>query len=89
MDDLGNVTCPPGENWMCLECGLVRCSRYVNGHCMDHWEKTVKDGDDEGHCIAASFADLSVWCYKCESYIIHDSLDVVIKKLQELKFPDE
>ncbi len=32
--------CPDGENWICLECGAVRCSRYINGHAKDHWENT-------------------------------------------------
>lgn len=35
--------CPPGENWICLECGVTRCSRYVNGHALAHWENTRKE----------------------------------------------
>lgn len=89
VDDLGNVTCPPGENWKCLECNLTRCSRYVNGHALDHWEKTKEEcKDGEGHCIAISLADLSVWCYICQSYVVHDMLDPCVKKLQKLKFSD-
>ena len=28
------VGCPKGENWLSLSDGVVRCSRYVNGHAM-------------------------------------------------------
>mmetsp|Transcript_7488 Transcript_7488/g.20233 ORF Transcript_7488/g.20233 Transcript_7488/m.20233 type:complete len:274 (-) Transcript_7488:236-1057(-) len=37
-DEGGN--CPAGENWLCLHCGVTRCSRYVNGHGVDHWKST-------------------------------------------------
>jgi hypothetical protein len=37
-------TCPPGENWLCLHCGVVRCSRYVNAHGLEHWRATRRDG---------------------------------------------
>ncbi len=50
------------ENWLCLECYQIGCSRYVNCHQEAHFKET-------GHCIAVSFSDLSVWCYQCESYI--------------------
>ena len=32
--------CSSKENWLCLECGVLRCSRYVNGHGLKHWEMT-------------------------------------------------
>lgn len=111
VDDLGNVTCPPGENWICLDCGVVRCSRYVNGHALEHYKYTSStvactpcdlekktssnnmkgeaEISTEGHCLAVSLADLSVWCYECESYVIHDTLDPIVKKLQDLKFGSE
>lgn len=53
-----------GENWICLQCFQVFCSRYVNGHMVQH-------GEASGHKIALSFADLSVWCYGCDDYIDH------------------
>mmetsp|Transcript_42775 Transcript_42775/g.62428 ORF Transcript_42775/g.62428 Transcript_42775/m.62428 type:complete len:684 (-) Transcript_42775:436-2487(-) len=33
-------TCPSRENWICLDCNVSRCSRYVNGHALAHWEDT-------------------------------------------------
>eukprot|EP01083_Nonionella_stella_P082427 227497_1 len=71
--------CPNGENWLCLHCGVVRCSRYVNEHCKDHAEES-------GHCIAVSLEDLSVWCYQCSAYLTHPSLDDTLKTLESLKF---
>eukprot|EP00978_Attheya_sp_CCMP212_P003189 scaffold6581_cov57-Attheya_sp.AAC.17 len=39
-------SCPSGENWVCLECNAIRCSRYVNGHAVSHWEDTKADAVD-------------------------------------------
>jgi len=39
--DDGTSSCPSTvENWLCLECGAIRCSRYVNGHGIAHWKET-------------------------------------------------
>ncbi|XP_069142709.1 uncharacterized protein [Argopecten irradians] len=56
--DCGNV----GENWICLICYKVYCSRYVNEHMVIH-------GATEQHLVTLSFSDLSVWCYGCDNYI--------------------
>lgn len=50
------------ENWMCLHCDRICCGRYVNQHMAAHHSATK-------HALALSFADLSVWCYECESYV--------------------
>lgn len=50
------------ENWICLFCYKVLCGRYVNQHMVTH-------GQESGHPVVLSFADLSVWCYACESYV--------------------
>jgi len=36
-------TCPNGENWLCLTCGALLCSRYANGHAKLHWEDTKSE----------------------------------------------
>ncbi|KAJ3066561.1 NAD-dependent protein deacetylase sirtuin-2 [Podochytrium sp. JEL0797] len=51
------------ENWMCLDCQFVGCSRYIESHLLDHHSTTK-------HPIAISFADISVFCYLCEEYIL-------------------
>jgi hypothetical protein len=89
--------CPGVENWLCLECGVIRCSRYEHGHGQAHWEATRngnngnssnnKSNDDDGHCIAVSLADLSVWCHVCSAYLKHERLTPILKTLEDLKFP--
>lgn len=82
-DNNATTSCPLGENWLCLMCRKVFCSRYVNGHCVDHWKES-------GHCIAASFADLSVWCHECQSYIKDTkTLQPIMSKLEEIKFGND
>ena len=83
-----HLTCPKGENWWCLTCHGIFCSRYVNGHGLEHWKDTKNERRDDkqmeteasgikaeqppGHCIAVSLADLSVWCHECGAYLLHD-----------------
>lgn len=55
------------ENWICLTCLGVFCSRYVRGHMAEHFDATV-------HPMTLSFSDLSVWCYVCDSYVDNDLL---------------
>lgn len=80
LNEARNITSSPCrcgenfENWICLVCSAVECSRYKNGHMKDHNEETK-------HAIALSMADFSVWCYDCNDYIdspevksLHDTL---------------
>ncbi|XP_031393930.1 uncharacterized protein LOC116205453 isoform X5 [Punica granatum] len=52
----------PGENWLCLFCKEVLCSRYVNKHMLQHFQQS-------DHSLALGFRDLSVWCYACNAYL--------------------
>ena len=47
-------SCPGGENWLCLECGAVLCSRYGNGHAKLHQEG-AGGGTAAGHCHGVRF----------------------------------
>jgi len=40
LGDQSLSSCPKGENWLCLTCSRVFCSRYVNGHGLQHWKDT-------------------------------------------------
>jgi Zn-finger in ubiquitin-hydrolases and other protein len=93
------VTCAAAENWLCLECGVVRCSRYCNGHALAHWEETKEQQQQDdntssssGHCVAVSLSDLSVWCHVCNAYLststgpTGQTLQPLIKQLENLKF---
>ena len=44
-------------------CGQVYCGRYINEHMVQHCE------DPSGHRVVLSLADLSVWCFACDSYV--------------------
>lgn len=55
------------ENWQCLHCKAVYCSRYIQGHMKRHVEH------HEGHCVCISYRDLSIWCFQCDSYITHEA----------------
>lgn len=68
------------ENWLCYHCGIVRCSRYINGHNLQHYH-------DTGHCIVISLQDLSVWCHECQSYLYHPTLKPLLHYLHSMKFP--
>ncbi|KAK1324069.1 hypothetical protein QJS10_CPA02g00307 [Acorus calamus] len=52
----------PAENWLCLSCKDVLCSRFINKHMLKHYQESR-------HCIALSYSDLSVWCFSCDSYL--------------------
>lgn len=71
------------ENWICLTCFGVRCSRYMPG------KHQAKHFDESGHAIGVSFSDGSVWCYICDSYITHPTLREFLKTLGEVKFGKE
>ncbi|KAH9695217.1 Histone deacetylase-like protein [Citrus sinensis] len=52
----------PSENWLCLCCKEVLCSRFVNKHMLQHYLET-------NHSVALSYSDLSVWCFTCDAYL--------------------
>jgi hypothetical protein len=91
----GSSSCPLGENWLCLHCGEVHCSRYINGHGLQHWEDSKEEeveppnNNGHGHCVAVSLADLSVWCHACGAYLKSERLLPHLQRLQHLKFPND
>ncbi|KAL8195254.1 hypothetical protein R6Q57_025657 [Mikania cordata] len=52
----------PAENWLCLSCKDVLCSRFINKHMLEHYQQ-------HNHSLALSYSDLSVWCFSCNSYL--------------------
>ncbi|GAB4853443.1 hypothetical protein Ancab_017633 [Ancistrocladus abbreviatus] len=72
----------PAENWLCLFCKEVLCSRFVNKHMLEHYQST-------GHCLALSYSDLSVWCFMCDAYLVAqviEQLRLVYETAYILKF---
>ncbi|CAL9702786.1 unnamed protein product [Knipowitschia caucasica] len=70
------------ENWVCLTCYKVLCGRYVNKHMVIH-------GVTEEHPVVLSYADLSVWCYICESYVHNQILYEAKNSAHWSKFGEE
>ncbi|XP_078435427.1 histone deacetylase-like protein isoform X2 [Wolffia australiana] len=45
----------PSENWLCLGCKDVLCSRFINKHMLNHHKET-------GHSLALSYSPLDeIW----------------------------
>lgn len=84
--DEDGYSCPSAsENWICLECGVIRCGRYANAHATAHFEAS-------GHCTVTSLADLSVWCYQCHAYVVNRenmTLRALLEELETRKFQNE
>ncbi|XP_041980648.1 ubiquitin carboxyl-terminal hydrolase 3-like [Aricia agestis] len=68
------------QNWLCLQCGVVNCGRYVNGHAKEHAEKLE-------HQLCMSCDVYSVYCYKCDDYISNDGENETIEYIRQ-KFID-
>eukprot|EP01117_Protostelium_nocturnum_P013369 TRINITY_DN4982_c0_g1_i1.p1 TRINITY_DN4982_c0_g1~~TRINITY_DN4982_c0_g1_i1.p1 ORF type:complete len:592 (-),score=152.62 TRINITY_DN4982_c0_g1_i1:23-1798(-) len=73
------------ENWICLNCYQIGCSRYHASHSSQHFENKFTEENDANHCVAASFSDCSVWCYQCNSYITHPSLKETLRSIYDSK----
>ena len=71
-----------GENWCCLKCASVLCSRFVKGHMLAHYEEVH-------HALAISFSDLSFWCYLCDSYVESPQLSTLLRHFQTVKFGED
>lgn len=70
------------ENWVCLSCYQVYCSRFVNAHMIQHHEAS-------GHPLVLSYVDLSVWCYLCQAYVHHQALLDVKNTVHQNKFGED
>ncbi|XP_038172556.1 histone deacetylase 6 isoform X2 [Arvicola amphibius] len=67
------------ENWVCLTCYQVYCSRYVHAHMVRHNEASQ-------HPLVLSCVDLSTWCYVCQAYVHHQDLQEVKSAAHQSKF---
>ncbi|KAI7867283.1 hypothetical protein BDF14DRAFT_1881906 [Spinellus fusiger] len=68
------------ENWQCLTCTHVFCSRYIQGHMQAHSQQAT------GHSVCLSYTDLSVWCNECTSYIKSKALEGIKRLAYHEKF---
>lgn len=65
------------QNWVCLQCGVVNCGRYINSHAKLHAESS-------DHQICMSCDIFSVYCYKCDDYVSNDTEERTIDKFREI-----
>lgn len=70
------------ENWICLHCFSVFCSRYVQEHMFYHHLEAK-------HPLVLSFRDLSVWCFECNAYVDNPILYKYKNAAHKNKFGDE
>ena len=71
-----------GENWICLVCLTIHCSRYVNEHMLIH-------GTVNEQPMTLSFSDISVWCYVCNDYIDNPKLYNLKNVIHKSKFGEK
>ncbi|KAI8099649.1 uncharacterized protein BX664DRAFT_355050 [Halteromyces radiatus] len=70
------------ENWQCLTCNIVLCSRYRQAHMQAHVGSSR-------HPVCLSYSDLSFWCFDCDSYVTHPVLDDIKHTAYIAKFHQE
>ncbi|XP_023217442.1 ubiquitin carboxyl-terminal hydrolase 3-like isoform X1 [Centruroides sculpturatus] len=67
--------------WMCVQCGIVNCGRYVNGHAKAHHEA------NEEHMVCMDCINYAAYCYVCDDFVVNDTksggLDQLRERLQE------
>ncbi|XP_043197904.1 histone deacetylase 6-like [Amphibalanus amphitrite] len=74
-EDCGNKD----ENWVCLHCYKTLCGRFAKEHMLQH-------SSAAGHQVVLSAADLSTWCYGCDSYVDNDKTQAAKDSAHASKF---
>ncbi|XP_055902800.1 ubiquitin carboxyl-terminal hydrolase 3-like isoform X2 [Eupeodes corollae] len=69
------------NNWICLHCGAVLCGRYEKAHALSHFKA-------KNHKVCMNTLDYSVFCYKCDDFVINETHSVEELR-QELKSEDD
>jgi len=72
--------CPEALIWLCLYkgCGFAGCGRTKSAHALQHHQRS-------NHPLAISIAQLEIWCYKCDRYLVANTeVEEQIAKVQSL-----
>uniref|UniRef100_A0A8C8E0T5 Ubiquitin carboxyl-terminal hydrolase n=1 Tax=Oryzias sinensis TaxID=183150 RepID=A0A8C8E0T5_9TELE len=80
--------------WICLTCLMVHCGRYVNGHAKKHFEDNQGPGfcqrkgdrqekEKTQHSLCMDCSSLSVFCYRCDDFVVNDTKLGQVQKLRE------
>ncbi|XP_076444312.1 ubiquitin carboxyl-terminal hydrolase 3-like isoform X2 [Babylonia areolata] len=65
--------------WICLQCGIINCGRYVNAHAKKHFEET----ESEKHHVCMDCHDYMAFCYTCDEFVINDTAAGHLEKLRK------
>merc|ERR1719419_843576 len=66
--------------WFCITCGVLNCGRYVKGHALKHQDHF------RTHSVCLETKELSVFCYKCDEFVINDTENKYIESLRNKIF---
>ncbi|XP_056271657.1 ubiquitin carboxyl-terminal hydrolase 3 isoform X2 [Pseudoliparis swirei] len=80
--------------WICLTCLMVHCGRYVNGHAKKHFEDNQVIGisqkkgekpekEKSHHSVCMDCSNYSVFCYRCDDFVVNDAKLGQVQKLRE------
>ena len=82
--------------WLCVTCGATNCGRYVAAHGLMHKVKYLCSGETtitkchcmqektKGHSVCMDTAELAVFCYDCDEFVMNDTADRVLESLRSL-----
>jgi len=77
-DSLRCSECGAKESvWLCITCGELSCGRYVQAHALKHQENFIT------HSVCLETKELSVFCYKCDDFVINDTKNKCIEFLRK------
>ncbi|KAK7115768.1 ubiquitin carboxyl-terminal hydrolase 3-like [Littorina saxatilis] len=63
--------------WICLQCGVINCGRYVNAHAKKHYEEAEK------HDVCMDCHNYMAYCYTCDEFVINDTASGHLEKLRK------
>ncbi|CAL1595859.1 unnamed protein product [Knipowitschia caucasica] len=67
------------SSWICLTCLRVHCGRYVSGHALKHFE----DHKGDSHCVCMDCSNFSIFCYRCDEFVVNDTELGKVQKIRE------
>ncbi|KAJ9577917.1 hypothetical protein L9F63_025223, partial [Diploptera punctata] len=69
------------DPWVCLNCGMVHCGRYINGHAQDHSK------EHDNHTVCMQCINLAVYCYRCDEYVTNDTQCGALERVRQSLYP--